>query len=88
MTVSWWWHGHWPISVELACANHPQPCGSDGLEGGLGHSMMSEIGMQAPTGSAPMPVQGAAILPGALVQDASRNYGIWQSAREGIVAIK
>lgn len=59
-----------------------------GLEGGLGHSMMSEIGMQAPTGSAPMPVQGAAILPGALVQDASRNYGIWQSAGEGIVAIK
>lgn len=51
------------------------------LEGGLGDSMMSKIGMQAPTGSAPMPVQGAAILPGALVQDASRNYGVWQSAQ-------
>lgn len=59
-----------------------------GLEGCLGSSVMSKIGVQAPTVSAAMLVQGAAVLPGSQVQDASRNYSIWQSAHEGIVAIK
>lgn len=47
-----------------------------GLEGGLGSSMMSKTGVQAPIGH--VPLQGAAILPGAQVQDANRNYSIWQ----------
>lgn len=59
-----------------------------GLGGGLGSSVLSKTGAQAPTVSAPMLVQGAVILPGAQVQDASKNYSIWQLAHEGIVAIK
>lgn len=38
------------------------------LEDGLGSSITSEMGVQAPIGSAPLPVQGAAISSGAQVQ--------------------
>lgn len=65
-------------SCQAPTALWAQPVAVMGLEGGLGSSMMSKTGVRAPTGSAPMLVHGAAVLPGAQVQDANRNYSIWQ----------
>lgn len=69
-------HQHGVGSCQAPTALEAQPVAMMSLGCGLGSSLMSKIGVQALTWSAPVPVQGAAVLPGAQVQDASRNDNI------------
>lgn len=60
-------HQHRAELCQGPAALWAQPVAAMGHEGGLGSSKMSKTAVQAHIGLAPMPVQGAAILPGAQV---------------------